>query len=291
MKLEDLLNIISSRESEAGRLHSGWLRGQMINPCGREAAPASHLAPLESKKEHQTTDTSGQHGSISSASFVLQSCLESKLRVQLPTDGLMMFSKGWKSKATPLGLRYFQLLRVRGGMEGTGFSLWATPNTMDCLPPRSKEAMEKQFSVARKGRTTPANLREQVIFDLWPTLQASDNRDRGRWENPCIQRRVRMGKQINLSMLAQEISACNAKNTGRIVIAETLSPSVQKNLEDGSDVRTENLGRLNPRFQCWLMGYPQEWLAYAPLVSGMPLSRKSRQNLSKQQCDNATKGS
>lgn len=37
----------------------------------------------------------------------------------------------------------------------------------------------------------------------WPTPQASDDRDRGRWENPCIQRRLAMGKQVNLSMLAQ----------------------------------------------------------------------------------------
>jgi hypothetical protein len=40
--------------------------------------------------------------------------------------------------------------------------LWATPNTMDHMALRSDEALLKQATVARKGRTFPANLREQV---------------------------------------------------------------------------------------------------------------------------------
>ena len=45
---------------------------------------------------------------------------------------------------------------------------WATPNTMDVLPARSKEAMNLQFTTARPGRTAPANLREQVHPHLYP---------------------------------------------------------------------------------------------------------------------------
>jgi hypothetical protein len=36
---------------------------------------------------------------------------------------------------------------------------WATPNTMDALPPRSEEAMDRQATGARQGRTAAANLR------------------------------------------------------------------------------------------------------------------------------------
>lgn len=46
---------------------------------------------------------------------------------------------------------------------------WATPNTLDTLPARSSEAIERQFSIARKGRTAPANLREQVHPELYPS--------------------------------------------------------------------------------------------------------------------------
>ena len=82
----------------------------------------------------------------------------------------------------------------------------------------------------------------------------ADSRDRGRWENPCIQRRVKMGKQINLSMLDQGISASNAANIGKIAIAEAPPQSAQKSIASGLDAQTGNSGRLNPQFQCWLMG-------------------------------------
>ena len=39
---------------------------------------------------------------------------------------------------------------------------WATPNTLDHLPPRTAEGVEKQATCAKKGRRMPANLREQV---------------------------------------------------------------------------------------------------------------------------------
>ena len=59
---------------------------------------------------------------------------------------------------------------------------WATPNTMDHLPPRSPEATEKMATGIRKGRKRPSNLREQVdpetcaIYDLlWPTPRACDS--------------------------------------------------------------------------------------------------------------------
>ena len=48
------------------------------------------------------------------------------------------------------------------GTKEKEFGLWATPNTMDVLPPRSKEGTIRQMTTARKGRTKPANLREQV---------------------------------------------------------------------------------------------------------------------------------
>ena len=65
---------------------------------------------------------------------------------------------------------------------------WATPNTFDHMKQRPEEALRKQARTARKGRTKPANLREQVnpravqIYKeesrtTWPTPTARDWKD------------------------------------------------------------------------------------------------------------------
>jgi len=56
--------------------------------------------------------------------------------------------------------------------------MYATPNTMDHLPPRSKEGTLKLQQGHRKGRTRPSNLREQVdpqTMAMYPTPNAWDS--------------------------------------------------------------------------------------------------------------------
>ena len=62
------------------------------------------------------------------------------------------------------------------------------------------------------------------LVQMWPTPQASDNRDRGNMSNPSIQRRIAKGKQI---MLSQSVD--------------------------------RNSGQLNPTWVEWLMGWPLGW--------------------------------
>lgn len=100
--------------------------------------------------------------------------------------------------------------------------LWATPTTMDKLPPKSADALHREATIARPGRSKPANLRDQVSnMHRWPTPQVSDNRDRGNMSTAAIARRMEKGKQVMLSMC----------------------------------VSSEN-GRLNPDWVEWLMGWP-----------------------------------
>tara|TARA_R100000654_G_scaffold57793_2_gene84395 strand:- start:3016 stop:3570 length:555 start_codon:yes stop_codon:yes gene_type:complete len=48
---------------------------------------------------------------------------------------------------------------------------------MDSLPPRSEEALKKQYDKNRKGRTEHSTLREQVVYpkpqEMWPTPRSS----------------------------------------------------------------------------------------------------------------------
>jgi hypothetical protein len=68
------------------------------------------------------------------------------------------------------------------------------------------------YKLTWKERTTPAQqpisaLRASVLRTSdkdsigWPTPCSSDNRDRGKWDDPAIKRRMDIGKSIELSML------------------------------------------------------------------------------------------
>ena len=75
----------------------------------------------------------------------------------------------------------------------TAVRMWATPNTMDSLPQRSDEATEEMRAGARKGRTMPSNLREQVderTMSAWRTPSARDYRSGSQRKE---------GQQINLN--------------------------------------------------------------------------------------------
>lgn len=121
-------------------------------------------------------------------------------------------------------------------MEGIGGGCsqerWATPNTMDSLPPKSPEALHREATIVRPGRSKPSNLRDQVSNQkMWPTPQASDNRDRGNMSDKSIQRRIAIGKQIGLSTVVKE---------------------------------SKGGGSLNPTWTEWLMGWPLEWTGLKP---------------------------
>ena len=78
----------------------------------------------------------------------------------------------WKVKVSKSNVSLFQLQASVLGTKGTESGLWATPNTMDYLPPRSAAGTKKIMEGHRKGRTRPSNLREQVdpeTMRMYPT--------------------------------------------------------------------------------------------------------------------------
>jgi hypothetical protein len=92
--------------------------------------------------------------------------------------------------------------------------MWPTPTAH-----LSKEgAYPAEFT-----RKTPT-LTAEVHMRMWPTPQASDNRDRGNLGSGAVQRRMAKGKQV---MLSQSVSTTS--------------------------------GALNPEWVEWLMGYPIGW--------------------------------
>lgn len=249
MTSSDTPNVISSPESGDGHLPCGSPESPMTDLFGQAVAPASHSAQPERKKATAMSDTYGRIGLGSSESADLQRYLESRLQAQLPLDGWMQSLMIWKRKRTPALRQYCQLAVSTSRTSGTDYGLWLTPNAMDSLPPRSQEAKERQFQTTRKGRSTPATLREQVNPAMWPTPSSLDWKD------------------------SQGMTAQRKDGRGRHDQLPRLIPS------NGLNAKTENCGQLNPEFVFWLMGFPDEWLALRPEVT--PSRRKSQQNLSK----------
>jgi hypothetical protein len=109
---------------------------------------------------------------------------------------------------------------------------WATPNTMDHLPQRSEEALVRQATTQRKGRTRPANLREQVnpiAIEIYknPTL----------WQTPT----AHLGKE----------GGYPAEYTRNSL---SLTAQAMK-----SEQKPHSSGYLNPDWVEWLMGVPTGW--------------------------------
>jgi hypothetical protein len=139
---------------------------------------------------------------------------------------------------------------------GKGGSYWATPNTMDGMELRSDEAMRDQFTHARKGRTKPANLREQVHAKCWPqnlflatptaTTRIRSQRFReNRLPNP--QEFVEMWPTPK----ASDGKRCDSPSERR---RDTPCLPTVVNMEASTNGK-----KLCPVFVELLMGYPKEW--------------------------------
>tara|TARA_R100001530_G_scaffold129409_2_gene99734 strand:- start:1618 stop:2172 length:555 start_codon:yes stop_codon:yes gene_type:complete len=161
---------------------------------------------------------------------------------------------------------------------------WATPNTMDYLPPRSKEGTMRMRQTHKKGRSRPSNLREQVdptTMRLWRTPDAvaggsnlpgiKKALDQGHLKRPSGQPiQIRLHDQIREPRLWPTPRASN--------------PGSRPNQKGGKILQEEAKksqptigGTLNPVWVEWLMGFKE---GHTDLKDWeMLLSRKSRKKL------------
>jgi hypothetical protein len=118
--------------------------------------------------------------------------------------------------------------------------LWLTPTVMDGLPPRNPEALERQYQNNRKGRTTHATLREQVVYpppkEMFPTPTMRDYKGANGFET--TKKKMAEGLRAHMGQLPNAVQHLEQKPIG---------------------------GTLNPTWVEWLMGWPLEWTDLKPL--------------------------
>ena len=247
---------------------------------------ASRLASVANGAESWTTaiygpKCSGLSPNLRRVGLSLKTYLES-CGLPLPT-----LSRTWKVQAITSSCLCMKLrLSARrtaapaSPSSPTEPQLWATPNTMDHLPQRSPEALIRQATTTRKGRTRPANLREQVCpetVQMWPTPTAADSyTDRLK----SSQQKAGSMHSVNLSSAVKmwptptsrdykdgSAAACRnvpvngllgrAVHQDRLLTTPTASDAVGTHGGGNSrSLRTDAGGQLNPTWVEWLMGFP-----------------------------------
>lgn len=99
-------------------------------------------------------------------------------QADLLSEQLEPWSETWPLSGMWVDGVAFELPMPELPMLGSGSSLLPTPNTMDMLPAREGEALEKVLhrgDLTGSRRAQASNLRERVAMELMPTPVANDS--------------------------------------------------------------------------------------------------------------------
>jgi len=112
-------------------------------------------------------------------------------------------SEGGLVTRTEFDGKRFKSVRLSGQTFGSklrdaveNLENWATPNTMDHLPSRSVEAQREMALGQRKGRSKPANLREQVDPEI-AQFQVAVYQEAKNWPTPTAVEGTKIGNKAN----------------------------------------------------------------------------------------------
>jgi hypothetical protein len=153
--------------------------GPMTDLFGPVPVPANPSAPPARARRAMTSATCGLRGFLSSASYALQSSLESRLRRQLDGAGSTLFSLTWKRKATPAGRPYFQLAASGRPISDSGFGSlahWSSPQAEEASEsPMTKDARNKRLRAAGKAKGCGSyRLGTQAQLASWATPRSTE---------------------------------------------------------------------------------------------------------------------
>ena len=242
---------ISSQESAVGPLPCGMQGGKIVDQSGQEVVLANLSARQTKELGKLTSGTYGRHSSTSSASVRLVSCLVSRLKQLLPTDGSTLFKLTWREKDTPSGHSVYRLVasghRTSGsgcGSSGKGMSPWPTATSTQAggTPEQFLERKVKSFG-AKEPKLTDLQL--CVVANQMESARPTPSKSDSKGSGPTTVRQDGVDRTFD-----------------RLDYATEQGIGTQQN---GYPAKTVSNARLNPAHARWLMGYPEKWDKCSPL--------------------------
>ena len=249
-----------------------------------EDSHANRSVSQVNKKGEMTTDISGQKCLDSLKKSNPSSLLERMCRDLLTSKTAWSSDRckmTWKVKVSKSNVSLYQLQASVLGTKDLESGLWATPNTMDYLPPRSAAGTKKLMEGHRKGRTKPSNLREQVdpeTMKMYPTPNARDWKDSVNKVPPSVGKT--RGHSLGQRIAADQVRMFPTPSASCQLDVVAPPETVKKNSSGWSVTRVgtgtkfgaklndvvnkvnqpiEPGGKLNPTFVEFLMGFPENW--------------------------------
>ena len=160
-------NGTSSLESAAGAMPYDSSASPTTPRSGRGVARVKGSPAPVAERASTILATSGPSGSISSGSAALASCLESKLRAAMASNGSILFSLIWKVRVTPAQRSISQLLAQAHRTSASDSTSWPTPVANDAKGSDYTYANGDPDRVCLK-------LGGAAKLSPWPTSRATD---------------------------------------------------------------------------------------------------------------------
>lgn len=205
-------------------------------PSSVQGSLANHSAVQGNDKQPKTLDTCGLGSQMElqlcdhDMSSLKTSKESSQLKQQTENRYLNMSSETWKKEVTRVRGEYSVRLKSEHHTKGNESLSWATPNTMDHLPPKTGEALARN---KKKGGCK--NLREDVNNPNmnWATPQASDHVEG-----------ARTATESNQKCLGRDLARLDTQ---------------QDPVSNSTSGKNQGSPKLNPAWVCQLMGLPSGW--------------------------------
>jgi hypothetical protein len=270
---------IPSPESVAGPSPSNSQAGPKTEKSGPALAPASPSPRRAKVKASKTKGTCGPISFGSSPSAALQRSLENRLRARLDVNGSLEYELTWKHWDTESDA---PICALRASARRTSVSVYIGLRTSLMDGWRSPNASDPQggtfdiLRAIREGLSPKLKLRDDVQLAGWPTVKATDEKNKRTMEG-AKRERERKGTStpdlFTATMLAGWPTPLRQNGEKAGMPPETraghhlgLQDQVRGVITELFLVPTGRRVVLAPEFSLWLMGFPAAWVTAAPGV-------------------------